>query len=56
MLQRPVHKSTSKSCCPKNVGQQDSIFCNTGEQQNGSRTIFANQPVAVRGINNKNFS
>ena len=56
MLQRPVHKSTSKSCCRKNVGQQDSFFCKTQVNNKTAAESFSqNQPVAARGINNNNF-
>ena len=32
-----------------------SVFAKTGEQQNGRNSFLQNQPVAARGINNKNF-
>ena len=59
--QRPVHRENVEKLLPKNVLQLGlqkttfSLLAKTQANNNGRHSFLQNQPVAARGINNKNF-
>ena len=50
-IERRMLLQFGKACCRKRWA---SNFCKTGEQKTAAEAFSQNQPVAARGINNKN--